>query len=448
MKHKYLWLLILSILYFLPRLPYLIIPLQGEEGIFAEIFYYQTPGPNYLLLGRIDGNNLYGPPEHPAMIYEILSHYGLFLNAIVNFSKFNTVALTFLIRLAFSMFQFLIFEIIALFILQRRDNLNILDKVFLLGGLLILAVTPPAMIISTSVQVDGSIGSLLTGFLAISLLGYRLKLYSPRTAYILAFISSFLFGLGKNEWSVALLLALIFTGGYLLITTRKENDIKSYSTPFILLGSIFIGTFVGNLFSFLYDPENYAGGFNVMSRISKVSSFNFLSFGLERLTFTYVHFILLIFIAVIFVRIWKKADYILFFFFIFGAILFFAYFVTSWAIEPRYYAPSLIVFLAAIVVAFSYLPGKKSTILVWVILLVLLFTTYNTIMLNKKNIRLYSQIGFQNNTNIQNAGTPPDCIPIMGMGEVFGNRIDFIGNNLSLADASTLALKHNKVICK
>jgi hypothetical protein len=69
-------------------------------------------------------------------------------------------------------------------------------------------------------------------------------------------------------------------------------------------------------------------------------------------------------------------------------------------------------------------------------------------MLNKRNIRLYSQVNFQTNTTSQNARTSPDCIPIMGMGEVFGDRIDFIGNNLSLADASNLALKHNKVICK
>ena len=234
MKHKYLWLLILPILYFLPRIPYLIIPLQGEEGIFAEIFYYQTPKPDYLLLARIDGSNIYGPPEHPAMMYEILSHYGLALKAIVNFSKFNTAALTFFIRLAFSMFQFLIFEIIAFVILQSRDNRSTLDKIFLLGWILILAVTPPAMMISTSVQVDGSIGSLLAGFLAISVLGYRLKLYSHRTAYIFVFISSFLFGLGKNEWSAALLLALILTGGYLLLTTRREKDNNSTNHPFIV----------------------------------------------------------------------------------------------------------------------------------------------------------------------------------------------------------------------
>ncbi len=78
-----------------------------------------------------------------------------------------------------------------------------------------------------------------------------------------------------------------------------------------------------------------------MLRFGKASSFNVMSFGAACLAFTYVHVLLLIFMATALIRARNSAPYTLFLLFVLGAILFLAYFVTSWAAKPRYYAPSL-----------------------------------------------------------------------------------------------------------
>ena len=447
MKRNILWLLLFAILYFVPRTPYLLNPLHGEEGDFAEIFYTQPANPNYLLIGRIDNTNLFIPPEHPAIIYEILSDYGLLWKAIINYQTLTILALTFFVRLAFSMFLFLIVAIIILMILHRRALFSLKDRITLFVLVTVLAITPPAMAISTSVQVDGSVGILLAGLLAVALLGYRLKIYPARTASIFVFISSLLFGLGKNEWSLALVLALLATGSYLYITTRKNGDGQSFNAAWVLLGFIFAGLLLGNFISYLYDPENYLAGFNVMFRISKASTYNIISFGSERLAFTYVHLLLLAFIAIALIRAWKNSDYILFSYFILGATLYFAYFVTSWAIEPRYYAASLIICLAGTVVAYGYLSGDKTRWILWGLSFVLLIVTCNQVVQDGRRIRVNLQLALQNNTNSQVAAIPPGCIPIMGMGEAFGQKFDFIADSLSPEDASRLAAKYNRSIC-
>jgi hypothetical protein len=443
-----LWLLLFSVLYFAFRIPYLIAPLHYEEGIFAEIFYTQPPNHDYIFLGRISSNNLYMPTAHPAIIYELLTHYGLLWNVIVNYETSNITTLTFFIRLAFSMFQFLVIGVIVWMILQRRDSDSWKNRITIITWITILAVTPPAMIMSTSIQVDGSVGTLLAGLLAVALLGYRLKIYPERAAFIFVFISSLLFGLGKNEWSLALVLTLLLTVGYLYLMNRKNGDNKSIKTSWVLLGFIFTGLLLGNLISYLYDPEAYLGGFDVMFRISKVSSYNFISFGFERLAFTYVNLLVLAFIAIVLIRSWKKADYILFLYFTLGVILFFAYFITSWAVEPRYYAPSLIVGLAGAVVAYEHLSSAKTRLLLWGISFVLLVITFRNVLEDKNRIRLYSQLGLPNYANSQITTIPSGCIPRMGTGEAFGQKFDFISNSLSPEDASRLAAKYGKEICQ
>ncbi len=74
-----------------------------------------------MLFGRIDGTNLYGPPEHPATIYELLGRYGLLWKVIVTHKTLNTVGLMLLVRLAFSLFMFCVGAVVVLLVLQRSD---------------------------------------------------------------------------------------------------------------------------------------------------------------------------------------------------------------------------------------------------------------------------------------------------------------------------------------
>ena len=66
------FLLGLSTIYFLARLPWLSDPLRDEEGIFAALVVDRPAGPNHGLVARIDGQEHYEPLGHPALLYETL----------------------------------------------------------------------------------------------------------------------------------------------------------------------------------------------------------------------------------------------------------------------------------------------------------------------------------------------------------------------------------------
>ena len=216
----------------------------------------------------------------------------------------------------------------------------------------------------------------------------------------------------------------------------------------MLLGLIFTGLLLGNLISYIFDPLNYLGGFGVLFRISKGSTYSIVSYSsIYRLTFTYIHLLLLAFISIALIQAWKKIDYILFFFFILGTILFFAYYVISWAEDPRYYAPSLIIYLAGAVIAYGYLSSDNTRLFLWGISFVLLITTSYHVVQDRNNIHLYLTLGHQNATSIQIYSIHSDCIRFMSAGEAFGQETDFIATSLSPEDAASLAAKYSKNIC-
>ena len=127
----------------------------------------------------------------------------------------------------------------------------------------------PAILYSTSLQVDGSVGSLLTGLLALSLLAYRYKLIETRKSLLLVFACALFYGFGKNEWTLAFLAALIVS--FIFVFVRKNAFTGNFRSVISLLSIALAGLLVGNLISYLFDPINYMGGFGVANSLGKPS---------------------------------------------------------------------------------------------------------------------------------------------------------------------------------
>lgn len=98
-----LFLAVFVFIYFMARLPFYTNEPSGEEGSFTHLFFNAPRGPNYLLEGRIHGVNLYGPPQHPAPIYELIKGYGSAWKFFLNNQDHSIAGLTFFIRVAFSL---------------------------------------------------------------------------------------------------------------------------------------------------------------------------------------------------------------------------------------------------------------------------------------------------------------------------------------------------------
>lgn len=425
-------------------------PARYEEGVFIEIFSKHPQKPNYVLYARINGVNQYVMPEHPAIIYELISNYGKFWQVFFNFDKLSWAAIAYLCRFAFSLYQFTIIGLMFLLLLQRkalRENSTRYN--ILMVFIIILAITPPVIEQSISLQVDGSVGSMLAGLLALSIIGYRYKIYSNATAYLLTFATSIFYGLGKNEWSIALIVAVLATMIFFYFISHSI-EYEEYSSGFLLLIFMAGGLVMGNLISYKFDPANYMGGVDVMLRINKVSSFNLFNAVLIKAPLIYVNLLLFGILLFALTFALKKTDFILFLLFTWGSILFFGFVISSWAVDVRYYSPSFVVFLAGIVAAYDYF-NSKNVFHMRVFLVagfVLFFAAFVYVKEHIPQAGIYNRMRFvvasvdrDNKQNLKN------CIPFMDMSEALLGGVDFISNSLSPQVAFEVAERFNKEVC-
>ncbi len=95
-----------SLLYFGVRVPYYSHPIIGEEGLFADLFYAQPPGPDKLLLAKINGEEIYTAFNHPVPPYSFLAAIGKITNLVIPNSALDEVSKVRLIRFVFSLFQY------------------------------------------------------------------------------------------------------------------------------------------------------------------------------------------------------------------------------------------------------------------------------------------------------------------------------------------------------
>ena len=441
--NKYLFLVLLMLLYFLVRIPYYGYLPVYEEGDFTYLFYSHPVNPNYLLIGKIEGVNLYCSPEHPALNYEIISAYGKLWQVLLPFSQWNTIALSVFTRFAFSIFQA---SIIFAFILMRLKNNEAKTPFQIIACMVGLCLLPTVITYSTSLQVDGSVGSLLTGLLASSLFAYRYKLVEQKYSFLLVFACSLFYGFGKNEWSMAFVAALIVS--FIFVFARKSAFTENFRSIISLLSIALVGLLVGNLISYSFDPINYMGGFDVMRRMGKPTLNIFEILSLTRLKLVSLNLILLVpALAGLFPAL-KKYDVIYLLFFVWGAALLAGFLISTHATDLRYYAPSFLVLLGILPLAYDQFDSRRVYTLLSAATVIIFLISVPTIHDGIQTLRSLEKIDLYLFNTAQVAPSITDCISVQGVGEAFITGDNFISNAFSLEDISSLARKYGKSICK
>lgn len=236
--------------YFGGRAAFLAQPPIGEEGIFADLFYSRPAGPAYLLLGRIDGREIREPFNHPAPPYELLSALGGVARAVFGLQSFQEWTWIFIARSAFAGFQFVVLFLLGVVVLTAPDQEK---RPLLLALILAAGLSPLAVSSSINLYLDGSVGALAAGLFALAV-GLEIRgRGSERARLLLVGLAAFGVGLGKQEWSLALLGAAAATALVWFAVFRTKMPRAA-----LLLVAV-VGCVGGNLVSYGFDPVNYLG---------------------------------------------------------------------------------------------------------------------------------------------------------------------------------------------
>ena len=339
-------------LFFLVRLHFYYAPLIGEEGIFADILMKHPQSPNFLLSGLIDGQNIYHQPAHPIVMYYALDAMGNLFSPLINtVSWLDDTEITPLLRFLISLNQFAVFLGIGIVIILRKG----FPLVIAVSILVAVAISPTAVITSANLQLDGSIGVLMSGLFAMTL--FYLSIFNPGNGFlgVVLFMVSFFLATGKQEWSIIALCALLFAALYLFIFKYKKS--AEFKTDVSMLLIVLSGLMAGNLFSYFLEPLSYLGGLKVLWSFSHADKLLEGHFDLQKwiqLTNSRVRWICIpialagISTLLVFNKLkrLKTVEVLLWFY---GLGLLGAYFLSNWNTEPRYFAPSLVVLAITVI---------------------------------------------------------------------------------------------------
>ena len=259
----FLILLVFTSCYFLVRISLLPEALNGEEGIFADLIVHRPSGPFYGLYGRLEGKNIYGYIGHPAGIYETLRLSGwIFQKFLASPVYLNDELITPRLRVICSFYQLIFWGLLLAMVYWNRSFPRGWSILLVFTGML----SPLAIKTSLQLQTDNTCGILFCGAAAgLFALASRSSLRVPLKG-ILLFLGGFLAGTGKQEWSLALFLALLLTAGMY----RFFSDSTS-GKPLPSLAVIAAGILAGNLASYFFDPVNYSLGMHYFLSFSNVT---------------------------------------------------------------------------------------------------------------------------------------------------------------------------------
>jgi hypothetical protein len=304
-------------------------------------------------------------------------------------------------------------------------------------------VSPLAILTSTQVQLDGSIGVLLTGPVVILLLAVALGRTLACWQTPLLLLAGACVGLGKQEWSLALLGALIF---WQLAHGWRRREARWRGGALLLLGLA-----LGNALSFAFDPHNYLGGFRMMDRVIHAGMlapgaepFHWLGGAVARLPML-VPLPLLVAAGWLWHRTALVPDqpaarHILAYF---AGLLFLGFFASSWGSDPRYFAPALLAATAAALAQLDRVPSpqtQRSVGLIIPLLLVLhtaVFFSWRALYpctYRYPPIPAATQVG--------------QCLPLLSSAQAWNRLdVDFISDALDWNSASWLAKSKGRTLC-
>ena len=434
MKKKALCTLLLFlfiIFYVVVRKPYYSSRLIGEEGIFADIFINQPPGPNYVQIGRVDGKEIYTNPSHPALLYETIALAGKVAGTVINFSELTEYKTTVMLRALFSGFQLLILMLMWLTVVVFDYFQN---KTYLLLLIGLLSLAPIAFKSSSHLQVDNSVGALFVGFFCFSLLASAF-MKNRSVKYLILFISAAMIGFGKNEWGIILIASLLVS-----VIFAKLFSIKFQRAVIIVILS---GLAIGTVVNIAFDGTNYFAGFRLVTGFVKSDTagitINLLQFiksyvqqNIERLPYLSIIILLLLMNIIKAAFQFNKLIFEQIFLLFFSSFLFFTFSVSSYVSPSRHFVPA---FFASIFTYMLLTPNQKKN----TVQIIFLHAVFFNVIYFKPAIKPYKQIDLEPKVG---------CLMDIGAARGFFNEdVDYVTYSLGDKAQDNFALKYNTKVC-
>lgn len=451
---------VLAAAFIVARIPAYLSPQWGEEGMFSHLLLEDPPGPQYLLIGRVAGKAEYCPPEHPAPLYGVVKLAGkVFRRFVPQWRTLSDYELTSRLRLTQSLFQLAIFSAILWVVLgfvlrPGRTSASPAARWIPVALVGFVAVSPMAIRSSTGLQIDGACGVLLVGVLPVVLLANHFRPWLP-TAFLLAtFLASLLTGLGKQEWSMALVAAALVTLalGELLRRFRPGVPMKSHG---VTVFAILAGCIVGNLASFLSDRVNWLGGIDVMTRIAKepgqgqaVGLAYQLQYMAARLPFLFVVLLLIALVMVTLPRRIRDRDPWTFFLATYGTVLTAGFFV-SWrtSFDPRYFAPAMIVLVCAAVLGLDGAKSAWTKVVALAVIVGIVIPSAAFIATALPSVRQARQKFDDVQAYVTAKKGASGCVPVLPAGYAYHPSAEFMAESIGEDYARTLVERHGRSLC-
>ncbi len=366
---KLLWLLAFSLFFLLIRVPQFTAQWDGEDGNgHNSAMLMGLAAPNEMIYSRIDSKAHFfvNSISHPSSPYLLFSLVGKIVTTIVPLDTLHGQTLIFALKAIASLLQLAVF-LGFLFLAFRYAR----TKVAIIW-LSVLALAPVALYSSNEVQTDSSTGFIL---IALFFMG-ALVAQSPETGrpvrMLAIFFGSFAAGLGKNEWTSCLAAALLFTVlahpliHHMLVRRLRVDLIGPAHEALPMLCTAAIGLAGGNYASYLLDPTDYIGGWDLLrSMIFRATLLSgdtstWWTYFVGKFPYILFHFIVDASIMIHLVRRPQAYSATVLLAIVFANALFLSYLISSWGSFPRYFAPAYIGLGATFLIILVRLPIRDS----------------------------------------------------------------------------------------
>jgi hypothetical protein len=454
------FLILFTSVYFSIRIPFYGYPLLGEDGFYPDILINSLDRPNYGQAGRINGVTIHMPLRHPGFMYEIYALVGDGLRPFVNYDQMKIGQITVMMRFIVSLFSYMIWLIfiIILWILCRKRGCNNLLPI--MAALLILANASFPLTVSIEQQLDNTSGVLFVGLFSLALVSYFWGITRGKITAVLIFIGTFLIGLGKNEWTITLILSAIGTGIFLIITrSHRKESINDRDAVWLIPLSV-VGIILGNLTSYLFDPVDYIGGLGLINQfmgdsyISVSQNKTWLEiFVINRVWFLLIVFLLWILCSAYFIQNFRKIHFSWVYLYVYGSALFISFFfITFSKTPPRYFIPAYFVIVIGLIsaIAIETQANLWRVSLAFILAITILqswlyFGPYYADNVDKQNY--YAARSNKLLSNKGDSGPKRDCILPQGVGENFNLNTEYINISIGWDERKQILAHHGAKMC-
>jgi hypothetical protein len=338
--------------FFASRQPLFALGWDGTDanGSDTDIFVHQPAKPNYFLMARFNGHDLYLPAlGHPAPMYSMISQLGRLTGAFLDYETMSDAAIVRLLKLLVSACQGVIWCLLLAVVgfsrnLKGQPGYRALAYV----GITALALSPMALDGSNEFQLDSFFGFIMVSAYALALFLWEKNSTHPRLGRGLVFCAAAFLSLGKNEWTLVLAVAALCVAALATICWYFENKIWSRQAWDCTAWTL-AGLTVGNLGSWAFEPAHYVSGWTLLhgmicgaSVVKPACLEHFGQLTWARLPYIQVHGVMLLYLAARLLIGKPLPSPRCLLAGVFGTGLFLAFFFSTWGNFPRYFAPAFI----------------------------------------------------------------------------------------------------------